>query len=229
MTGRPALQGRFALVTGGTSTGGAAIVRRLSQAGATVAFTGSDAQRGEAIAGETGARFGHVDPSDRHGSDTGVKQALSLAPGRLDVLVTNSERRSRGSIEATPEPELRALLEANLTFVFRVSRACWETMQQVGGGSMIHVTSDAGIHAAHEMAAYSVASAGVIAVAELLGAEGAPHGIRANAVCAGDSVAAADVASAVVWLAGDESAHVNGATLRVDGGTGAAMVADTRA
>ena len=50
---------------------------------------------------------------------------------------------------------------------------------------MIHVASDAGIRADHETAAYSVTSAGVIAVAELLAAEGAPYGIRANAVCPG--------------------------------------------
>ena len=54
---------------------------------------------------------------------------------------------------------------------------------------MIHVASDAGIRADHETAAYSVTSAGVIAVAELFAAEGAPDGIRANAVCPGDETA----------------------------------------
>jgi NAD(P)-dependent dehydrogenase (short-subunit alcohol dehydrogenase family) len=125
-----------------------------------------------------------------------------------------------GSIEETPENVFRDLLEVNLTSVFTVARACFARMREQGGGSMILVTSDAGIRAAHETAAYPVAMAGVIAVAELFAAEGAIHGIRANAVCPGPDV---DMAALVAWLASDESAHVSGATLRVDGGAGAAM------
>ena len=76
----------------------------------------------------------------------------------------------------------------NLTALFRISRACFGTMRDSGGGSMIHIASDAGIRAVHEIAAYSVTKAGVIAVSELFGAEGAPYGIRSNAVCPGDIV-----------------------------------------
>ena len=107
-----------------------------------------------------------------------------------------------GGVEATREATFRELLEANLTSVFKVSRACFGPMRKQGGGSMIHIASDAGIRAAHETAAYSVTSAGVIAVAELFAAEGAPHGVRSNAVCPS---AGEDVASVVAWLASDES------------------------
>ena len=76
------------------------------------------------------------------------------------------------------------------------------------------------------------ASAGSIAVSELFAAEGAPNGVRSNAVCPGAMPPSAgtglDVAAVVAWLASDESSGVNGATLRVDSGTGAAMVQDTR-
>jgi NAD(P)-dependent dehydrogenase (short-subunit alcohol dehydrogenase family) len=141
-----------------------------------------------------------------------------------------------GSIEATAEADFRQLVEANLTAPFRTARASWDAIRAAGGGSIIHIASDAGIRASHESAAYSVASAGLIAVAELLAAEGAPHGIRANAVCpsgrtgaSGGSVSAYDVAAAVAWLASSQAARVSGATLRVDGGAGAAMVVHTRA
>jgi NAD(P)-dependent dehydrogenase (short-subunit alcohol dehydrogenase family) len=148
------------------------------------------------------------------------------ADGSVDVLVTFAETRFEGSVEATPEEVFRDLLEANLSAAFRLSRACFGVMRERGGGSIIHVASDAGIRAAHEAAAYSVASAGVIAMSELFAAEGAPYGIRANAVCPSPG---ADVASIVAWLASEASASVSGATLRVDGAAGAAMVVDTRA
>lgn len=145
--------------------------------------------------------------------------------GGVDVLVTCPEMSFDGSIESTPEPVFRELLAVNLTAVFRVGRECFKPMQAQGGGSMIHVASDAGIRAAHETAAFSVMSAGVIAVAELFAAEGAPHGIRSNAVCPRSGT---DVAAIVAWLASEQSAQVSGATVRVDGAAGAAMVLDTR-
>jgi NAD(P)-dependent dehydrogenase (short-subunit alcohol dehydrogenase family) len=154
-----------------------------------------------------------------------LEDALDLGGGRLDVLVTTPGMTFEGGIEATPEATFRKLLEANLTSVFKVSRACFGPMRAQGRGSMIHISSDAGIRAAHETAAFSVTGAGVIAVAELFAAEGAPHSIRSNAVCPRPGT---DVASLVAWLASDESAQVSGATLRVDFGAGAAMIIDTR-
>lgn len=97
---------------------------------------------------------------------------------------------------------------------------------------MIHVASDAGIRAAHETAAHSVVSAGLIALAELFAAEGMSYGVRSNGVCPEamrpSLASGADVASVVAWLASDQSAHVSGATIRVDGGSAAAMVQNTR-
>jgi meso-butanediol dehydrogenase / (S,S)-butanediol dehydrogenase / diacetyl reductase len=258
MKDRYGLEGRTALVTGGTSGIGKACVERLREEGMAVAFTGRSRERGEAVQGATGATFLECDHGDRDASDRAVEQALELGDGSLDVLVANAGVLFQGSIEATPEPVFRELLEVNLTSLFRISRACFGPMRDAGGGSMIHIASDAGIRAVHEIAAYSVTKAGVVAVSELFGAEGAQHGIRANAVCPGDIVpgvqatprghedhaedpagwtlppsgrfgTGADVAGLVAWLASDESAHMTGATLRIDGGTGAAMRVLTRA
>jgi meso-butanediol dehydrogenase / (S,S)-butanediol dehydrogenase / diacetyl reductase len=258
VTVRLGLEGRVALVTGGTSGIGKACVERLRNEGMTVAFTGRNTERGAAVAQATGAEFVECDHRDRRASDRAVEQTLALGEGRLDVLVANAGILFQGSIEATPEAAFRELLEVNLTALFRASRSCFGPMREQGGGSMIHIASDAAIRAVHEIAVYSVTKAGVLAVSELFAAEGAPHGIRSNAVCPGDIVPGVqatpaghedhaedpagwvlppsgrfgtgeDVAALVAWLASDESLHVTGATLRIDGGTGAAMRVVTRA
>ncbi len=219
------LEGRCALVTGGTSEIGSACVQRLREEGMAVGFTGSDRERAEPIAVQTGGAFLECDHRERASCDRAVGQVLELGGGRLDILVTAAGELVEGPIEATTEAVFRQLLEVNLTSAFRAARACLRPMREQGGGSMIHIASDTGIRAAHETAAYSITSAGAIAVAELFAAEGAPHGVRSNAVCARTGE---DVASVVAWLASCESAHVSGATLRVDRGAGAAMVLDTR-
>jgi meso-butanediol dehydrogenase / (S,S)-butanediol dehydrogenase / diacetyl reductase len=258
VTVRLGLEGRVALVTGGTSGIGKACVERLRNEGMTVAFTGRNTERGAAVAQATGAEFVECDHRDRRASDRAVEQTLALGEGRLDVLVANAGILFQGSIEATPEAAFRELLEVNLTALFRASRSCFGPMREQGGGSVIHIASDAAIRAVHEIAVYSVTKAGVLAVSELFAAEGAPHGIRSNAVCPGDIVPGVqatpaghedhaedpagwvlppsgrfgtgeDVAALVAWLASDESLHVTGATLRIDGGTGAAMRVVTRA
>lgn len=253
----PELAGRTALVTGGTSGIGRACVERLRREGMRVVFTGRSEERGRSVAEATGAAFLRCDLRDRAASDRAVEEALRLCGGRLDVLVANAGILMRGPIAATPEAAFRELLEVNLTAVFRVSRACFVPMREAGGGSMIHIASDAGIRGIHTLAAYSVTKAGAIAVSELFAAEGAPFGIRANAVCPGDVVPGVqatpegfehhaedpaawvpppsgrfgtgeDVAALVAWLASDESSHMNGATLRLDGAAGAAMRLPTR-
>jgi NAD(P)-dependent dehydrogenase (short-subunit alcohol dehydrogenase family) len=238
MTARAGLEGRYGLVCDGTSETARACMQRLCDEGMTVAFTGSSREHGETIAREAGATYVECDPGDRASCDRAIEVVLELTAGRLDVLVTDAGPRPSGSIEATPEADFRGLLETNLTWPFRVARATFEPMRAQGAGSMIHIASDAGIRADHGHAAYSIMSAGVIALAELFAAEGAPYGVRSNAVCpvqpsalavASDRAdTAADVASLVAWLACDESAQMNGATLRIDGARGAAMVADTR-
>jgi meso-butanediol dehydrogenase / (S,S)-butanediol dehydrogenase / diacetyl reductase len=254
---RNGLEGRSALVTGGTSGIGRACVERLRAEGMAVTFTGRNVERGAAVASATGASFIECDVRDRPGSDRSVEEAVALGGGRLDVLVANAGVIFQGSIEATPEPAFLELVEVNLTALFRYSRACFGKMREQGGGSMIHIASDTGIRGIHGIAAYSVTKAGAVAVSELFAAEGAPFGVRSNAVCPGDVLPGVqstpdghgdhaenpdgwvlppsgrfgtgeDVAALVAWLASDESSHMTGATLRIDGGTGAALRVLTR-
>jgi 3-oxoacyl-[acyl-carrier protein] reductase len=240
MTFRSGLTGRHALVFGGTSEIAQACVQRLCEEGMSIAITGAHRELGRAIAERTGAVFVECDRRERADTDRAVERALQLGGGRLDVLVASADVASEGSIEATSEAVFRELVEVNMTSLFRVTRACLRPMRANGAGSVILIASSVGIRAAHETAAFSVTSAGVIAIAELLAAEGATHGVRCNAVCPGESldgepgaaggprVTGGDVAALVAWLASDESAHLTGATLRLDAGAGAAMVVDTR-
>ncbi len=229
MTVSLGLEGRTGLVAGGTSEIGAACVRRLRKEGMSIAFTAADRSQGEAIANPTGAALIACDERDRASCDRAVAQALALHGGRLDVLVTCPGPAIIGAIEATAEADFRQLLETNLTAPFRIARAGLAPMRAEGRGSIIQIGSDAGIRADHARGAQSVAAASLIVAAELFAAEGADDGVRVNAVCPGDGVDGADVASLVAWLASDQSVHVTGATLRIDAGAGAAMVLDTRA
>ena len=106
------LDGRVALVTGGTSGIGRACVARLRNEGMRVAFTGRSRERGDAVAAETGADFIDCDHRDRDASDRAVERALELGGGRLDVLVANAgilfrarSRRRRRPPFASPRGE----------------------------------------------------------------------------------------------------------------------------
>lgn len=236
-----------ALVTGGTGGIGSAIVRRLRSTGSEVVFCGRDEQRGEALARETGAVFCAADATDRAQSDASVAFALERL-GHVDLLVAGAGVLVQGPLAATTDEELVLLVETNLTSAFRYGRALFGPMRRRGTGAMVLIASDSAIRGSHRIPAYSVVKAGVVALAELFASEGAPHGIRANAVCPGNTLpgmagddpgawratasgafaTAEDVAAAVEFLASGDAAHINGATLRIDGGTGAAFQAVTR-
>ena len=239
---------RSALVTGGTGGIGSAIVRRLRANGDEVVFCGRDEQRAAALERETGAVFFQADATDRAACDASVAFALERLGGRVDLFVGNAGVLVEGPLAGTTDEELELLVQTNLTSTFRYGRALFAPMRRQGGGVMVLIASDSAIRGSHRIPAYSVVKAGVVTLAELFGAEGAPHGVRANAVCPGNTLpgmagddpaewrttasgafaTADDVAAAVAFLASPDAAHINGATLRIDGGTGAALQMVTR-
>jgi NAD(P)-dependent dehydrogenase (short-subunit alcohol dehydrogenase family) len=245
-----------AYVTGGTSGIGRACVERLRADGADVVFSGRNEERGQAVAEATGATFVRCDLTDRADADRALDEAIERLGG-LDALVLNAGILFQGPIEATPDAAFLELLEVNVTAVFRAARRAWPILVE-HGASVVIIGSDTTIRGVHAIAAYSVTKAAVGAVSDLLAGEGAPVGVRVNCVCPGDvepGVQATprghedhaedpagwalppggrfgsgeDVARLVSWLAGPESAHVNGATIRIDGGMGAVFAAATRA
>jgi NAD(P)-dependent dehydrogenase (short-subunit alcohol dehydrogenase family) len=243
---------RAAFVTGGTSGIGRATVAQLAEDGWRVAFTGRDSDRGAAVSAATGAAFISADARDRGACDAALGNALAFLDGRVDLMVLGAAVVYAGPLETTPEPVLHELFEVNLTSTFRYSRAGLSLMREQGGGVIVHIVSDAAIHGIHHLAGYTVTKAAVHTMSELFAADGAPFGVRVNAICPGatypgvQSTVAGhehhredaskwaapvsgrhgrgeDIAHVVTWLASDEAEHVSGATIRVDGAASAAM------
>ena len=238
-----------ALVTGGTSGIGKAIVERLVADGASVAFTGRDEDRGREVdAG--GATFIRADA--RLGEDVArsVEEAVS-ALGGLDVVVLNAAVNHDAPLSETTDEDWDAVLETNLLGPYRYAVACLPVLREAGGGSIVTVSSDAGVWAEPDIGAYSVSKRALNWLTQMLALEGGPAGIRVNAVCPGDiapgmrSTAsgaervgdptrwplpplrrigrAEDVASVVAFLASEEASFVNGALLLADGGMRASL------
>lgn len=236
------------LVTGAGSGIGRATVHRLVEEGATVVatdivaegleHTAKDAARPEAVTTFVG------DVSDPAFGPAAV--AAALEHGRLDVVV-NSAGILR--FEHTHEVALASwqkILDVNLTGTFLMCQAALPALLD-GGGAIVNVASTAALAAHPWAAAYSASKGGVLALTRTLAIEYARQGLRANAVCPGSidtpitgaftlpegadpkllhrimsPVGMAQpevVAAAIAYLGSDDASHVNGADLRVDGGT----------
>jgi NAD(P)-dependent dehydrogenase (short-subunit alcohol dehydrogenase family) len=247
------LTGRRALVTGGTSGLGSAIVRRLVAEGAQVVFTGRDDQRGQDIQEETTAAFVRADSTSDGDSERAVAYAADRLGG-LEILVLNAGTGLMAPLVDTPTKDFSRLLDVNVTGYFRYAKAATPILSQDDGGCMIHIASDAGITGETNYGAYSISKAAVIMLGQILAAEGGPLGVRSNIVCPGDIAPgmremgkpgepereekvddwpipplgrvgqSEDVAAAVAYLASDDASFCNGSVLLVDGGMRSALL-----
>jgi NAD(P)-dependent dehydrogenase (short-subunit alcohol dehydrogenase family) len=238
------------LVTGGTSGIGTEIVRRLASEGAPVVFTGRDGRRGGKVARETGASFVRADATDGEAVRRSVREAVE-ALGGLDAVVLNAGVLHEGPLSETPDTVWDAILETNLVAPYRYVLACLPELRRAGGGSIVAVSSDAGVWPEVSIGAYSVSKRALNMLVQMVGMEAGASGIRANAVCPGDTApgmvtttagrtehgdtsawlipplgrigTAADVAGAVAFFVSPDSAFCNGSILLVDGGMRAAV------
>ena len=235
------LDGKVALVSGGGSGIGAAVVRRFVAEGAQVWINDIDEPAFERIAAELSLGGQAGDASDPDLVSRWVDQAIAER-GRIDVLYNNVGVSRPGRVGDISDESWRFQQRVTLDSVFWATRAVLPHMVAAGGGSIVSMSSGAGIGGQYNLGAYAAAKAGVIALMETVATEYGPDGIRANAVTPGPTateplleylesrpggveahVADLDlarlstpeeVAATVTWLASDEASNITGICLR---------------
>ena len=234
-------EGKVALVTGAASGIGRATVERLVAEGAqVVALDVRPFDAPEGVKVHTG------DVSDPATATEAVAAAVDAFGGLHVVANVAGILRTAHSHEHSLEV-WDQVLAINLTGTFLMCRAAIPALLESGGGAIVNTASTAALSGHPWAAAYSASKGGVLALTKVLAVEYAKRGIRTNAVCPGsiDTPITGDfdfpegvdtrlikrmmaidhprgpetVAAAIAFLASDDAAHVNGESLRVDGGT----------
>jgi len=235
------LEGKTALVTGGSRGIGRAIAVELSRAGAAVTLSYHfGKEEAEQVARETGGRAVEADVADAEQA-----KALVEAAGDLDVLVNNAGITRDGLLARMSDEDWRVVLETNLHGTFHTCRAAVRGMMKRRAGSIVNVSSIVGLHGNPGQTNYSASKAGIIGFTKALARELGNRGVRANVVAPGyidtrlTQVIAdemkelmlantplgrfgrpEDVAGAVRFLSSDDAAFITGEVLLVDGGLG---------
>lgn len=180
------LEGKAALVTGGTSGIGEAIVRLFVRRGARVAFTGRRDRLGRALADAVGAHYIPADHTRADDCAAAVRSARDLLGG-IDVLVNNAGMVVRGTAEETSEGTWAAVFDLNVTAVWRMSRLVLPELRARGGGAIVNVASDWGLVGGPSAAAYCASKGAVVQLTRAMALDHAAEAIRVNAVCPGDT------------------------------------------
>ena len=184
------LEGKIALVTGGSRGIGRSIALGLAEAGADVAIASRKLPDLEAVAQEItqlGRKALPVAANVRHlpEIDSLVKQVVGEF-GRVDILVNNAGTNVvYDSVFNIDEKAWDVVMGLNLKGYFFLSQAVGKIMRDKGGGSIINTASEAGIRPGVGMSVYSISKAGVIMLTKVLAQEWGQYNIRANAIAPG--------------------------------------------
>jgi acetoacetyl-CoA reductase len=234
---------KVAIVTGGTRGIGAAIAKRLKDAGYAVAATyhGND-EAAAKFKAETGASTFKWDVADASASAEGVKK-VEAELGPVDVLVNNAGITRDGMFHKMSFDQWSAVLRTNLDSMFAMTRPVIEGMRERSSGRIVNISSINGQKGQMGQVNYSAAKAGVIGFTKALALENAKKGVTVNCICPGyidtemvqavpekvlESIIgqipvgrlgkAEEIASLVAWLASEDAAFMTGAVLTINGG-----------
>src|SRR5215472_12043264 len=252
------LEGKRALITGGTTGLGLVVARRFLAEGARVVITGRDLELGgqaERALG-TGARFAAADAADPEAVASSVRAAADHLGG-LDVLVNNAGVGVTARLIDTPLADYDHVMNVNVRGYLLYAQHAYPHLAR-RRGCMIHIASDAGVWGEQATGLYSVTKAAVVMLGKMLALDGGADGVRSNVLCPGDIWPgmrhmgppggqdrvesgewplppigrigqARDVAAAAVFYAHHESEFITGTTLLVDGGMTAGYLQRERA
>ena len=242
------LEGKVAIVTGGSRGIGRAIVDAFASEGAAVAFTYlSSREKAEAIAAEWQAKGRNVEAF--YSDASSFVHAESLVPsiqekfGRIDVLVNNAGITNDTLMLRMDESQWDSVIDTNLKSVFNMTKQCIKVMIRQRSGSLIHMSSVVGIFGNAGQANYAASKAGIIGFSKSIAKEVGSRNIRSNVIAPGfiesDMTDELDentrktflanvplgrlgqpgeVARLAVFLASDMSGYITGQTISICGG-----------
>jgi NAD(P)-dependent dehydrogenase (short-subunit alcohol dehydrogenase family) len=245
------LRGRVAVATGATRGIGWATARELANAGAAVVVSSEDVElakeRAETLAAGGKPALGvRCDVRNCDELATLVQETLDRF-GRLDILVANAGvTLSEGTSAGVTDTDYEAMMEINLHSTLRLANLAAPRIAEVGGGSIVIMSSLSGLRGNRRLGVYSLTKAALAQLARNLAVKWGPGNVRANAIAPGviDTAFAEplkknpdalrqrlartplgrlgdpkEVAGVVVFLASPAGAFITGQTIVVDGGT----------
>ena len=243
------LDGKVALITGGARGQGAAEARLFAREGARVVIADVLDPDGMAVAAEINelggdATYVHLDVSSEDDWRQAIESAVS-AYGKLDVLVNNAAIWRGGHVLDTSGEQWDTVLDINAKGVFLGTKLAIPEMRKAGGGSIVNISSTAGLVGSRTSTAYSASKGAVRLFTKSTAVQYGVEGIRANSIhpgpidtAMGDQVwpdagsreetigrtalkrigTPEDIANGALFLASDESSFMTGAELVIDGG-----------